>query len=454
MMFARFCSALTLSILAAGCASTGSSGSPPLPERPPIIFMHGNGDTAALWHTTIWRFESNGWPRERLFAVDAPYPLARAADDKPQEGRSSAADNTQQLAAEVDRVRALTGAAKVVLVGNSRGGNAIRDYVRNGGAAKVSKVILGGSPNHGIFVSDKTALHSEFNGKGAFLSALNAPQGSDGLEVTPGVSFMTLRSDKLDKFAQPEGTWVGQPGKPTNITFEGPALKGAENVVLPGRDHRETSFHPEAFAQTWRFITGSAPARTDIVAEKAIVLNGKITRLLNDDLTNLPLPGARVEVFEVDPATGERRGAALHDKVVGADGLWGPFAGKPDAYYEFVVSADGYAITHYYRSPFPRSSSVVHMRAAIMSDPEFNGSALITMTRPRGYFGLGRDSISLDGKSPPDGIPPGVPGMSSAKVKLPPGPQRTVVAEFNGERIAVRSWLSGEGHLVFAEFHY
>jgi hypothetical protein len=34
---------------------------------PPILFVHGNGDHAALWLTTLWRFEANGWPRERLW---------------------------------------------------------------------------------------------------------------------------------------------------------------------------------------------------------------------------------------------------------------------------------------------------------------------------------------------------------------------------------------------------
>ena len=30
----------------------------PAPEPlPPIVFVHGNGDTAALWTTTLWRFE-------------------------------------------------------------------------------------------------------------------------------------------------------------------------------------------------------------------------------------------------------------------------------------------------------------------------------------------------------------------------------------------------------------
>jgi hypothetical protein len=33
-------------------------------------------------------------------------------------------------------------------------------------------------------------------------------------------------------------------------------------VVLPGRDHREVSYHPEAFAAAFRFVTGRAPATT------------------------------------------------------------------------------------------------------------------------------------------------------------------------------------------------
>jgi triacylglycerol lipase len=38
----------------------------------------------------------------------------------------------------------------VVLIGNSRGGNAIRNYIQNGGGAgAVSHAILGGTPNHG-----------------------------------------------------------------------------------------------------------------------------------------------------------------------------------------------------------------------------------------------------------------------------------------------------------------
>ena len=78
--------------------------------------MHGNGDTAALWTPTLWRFESNGWPRDRLFALDLPYPQARDDDTKEQQGRSSTSEQRDQLAAKIDRVLAATGAPQLVLV--------------------------------------------------------------------------------------------------------------------------------------------------------------------------------------------------------------------------------------------------------------------------------------------------------------------------------------------------
>src|SRR2546429_9529546 len=84
---------------------------------PPVVFVHGNGDTAALWITTVWRFESNGWPRDRLHAIDVPYPLARDDDTKPQAGRTSAAEHMQFLAAEVDAGLRRTGARQGVLGG-------------------------------------------------------------------------------------------------------------------------------------------------------------------------------------------------------------------------------------------------------------------------------------------------------------------------------------------------
>jgi triacylglycerol esterase/lipase EstA (alpha/beta hydrolase family) len=98
------------SVAMALALSACGSLAPPIETRPPIVFVHGNGDSAALWLTTLWRFESQGWPRDRLDAIDLPYPLARDDDTVAQAGRSSAAEQAQVLASTVDRVLARTGA--------------------------------------------------------------------------------------------------------------------------------------------------------------------------------------------------------------------------------------------------------------------------------------------------------------------------------------------------------
>jgi len=444
--------------LLAACRSAPPAAPDPFP---PIVFVHGNGDTAGLWITTIWRFESNGWPRERLHAIDLPYPLARDDDGKLQDGRTSTAEHMKFLSDEVDRVMKSTGAKKVVLVGNSRGGNAIRNYLANGGGTKnVSHAILGGTSNHGVWADAKRIPGSEFNGAGPFLTGLNAPKGSEGWEVTPGVQWMTIRSDNNDKYAQPDGVWIGSKGTPTNVSFEGPALKGADNVVLPGVDHRETSFSAKAFEAAFRFITGRSPSTLSITPEVSVVLNGKVSGLgLNNEpgrgnyANNLPLAGATLEVFATTEQ-GERSGPAVHRKTIGADGLWGPFNANGKTSYEFVITAPGYATTHIYRSPFPRSSSVVNLRAERIADADRDAKSVVTLTRPRGYFGIPRDQITLDGKSPPGGIPPGVAGVYTAKLKVLDAPGRAVVGEFNGERIAGKAWPAADNHVVFLELHY
>ncbi len=391
----------------------------------------------------------NGYDRSLLHAIDFRHPLARNDDAKPQPLRSSAAEAMQELAAKVDEVRKLTGRDKVVLIGNSRGGNAIRNYVKNGGgAAKVSHAILGGTPNHGVFDWEQTR-GSEFNGKGAFLMQLNAGPN----EVVPGVRFMTSRSDTNDKFAQPDGAFVGAPGRATGVGFDGPELKGAENVVIPRIDHRETSFDAPAFAEMFRFITGRAPAQLAIATEQPPVLNGKVSGMPGGVPTNLPVAGAKVEVYEVDRNTGARRGAAVHAKTTGADGLWGPFNARLETHYEFVVVAPGHSITHVYRSPFPRSSNLVHVRPADIAKSDLAAGSVVTITRPRGYFGHGRDVFTLDGKVPP-GINQGVPGVSTGKLLLPEAPLRAVPARFNDEAMTVQNWPAKDGHIVFAESHY
>lgn len=443
-----FVSLSALALLALPLGAVAQQAPPP--RDPPIVFVHGNGDTAALWIAQIWRFESNGYRRDQLHAIDLKNPNARSVDATPQEGRSSAEEVMKQLSAYVDEVRKKTGAAKVALVGNSRGANTIRNYVKNGGGkAHVSHVVLGGGVNHGVVVSDSFLVGSEFNGASEFMKKLNAGKN----EVVDGVKFMTIRSDRFDKFAQPMGAFLGKPDMKTGVSYDAPALKGAVDMVLPGLDHREVSYSTAAFVETYRFITGRIPSRLEILPEEKSTLNGNVTGITGGAYDNAGVAGAKVEIFEVSPLTGERLGAAAHGKTTGADGAWGPFEAKSDAHYEFVVAAPGQPITHIYRSPFPRGSEVVHLRPARMGKGEETAGSVVTITRPRGYFGHDRDLFTIDGKTP-EGINKGVPGASTGKLVLPAGAPRAVPVRFNLESFAVQSWPASENRLVIAEFTY
>jgi triacylglycerol lipase len=68
------------------------------------------------------------------------------------------------------------------------------------------------------------------------------------MKIISSVRFMTIRSDNNDKYAQPDGRFIGLPDVATAHDFTAPALKGTTNVVLSGVDHRETGYAPAAFA--------------------------------------------------------------------------------------------------------------------------------------------------------------------------------------------------------------
>ena len=71
-----------------GFSALAQTGPAAPADMPPVLFVHGNGDHAALWITTLWRMESNGVPRDRLAALNFTDPLARADDKVEQPNRS------------------------------------------------------------------------------------------------------------------------------------------------------------------------------------------------------------------------------------------------------------------------------------------------------------------------------------------------------------------------------
>ena len=423
--------------------------SAPALEVPPVLFVHGNGDHAPVWITSLWRMESNGVPRDRLFAINFTDPLAQADDAKLEPNKSSTEDQRRELGDAIKQLKLRTGAQRVALVGNSRGGNPIRSYIKNGGG-DVSHAVLCGVPNHGVFDWDDNP-GSEFNGRGPFLRGLNAGES----EVTPGTAFLTLRSDGNDKYAQADGRLLGKPGTPTGVSFEGPALKGATNLVLGAVDHRETAFSPRAFREIYKFIAGREPERIAIAPEAEVKLSGLVTGTPGGVQTNRPVAGAAVEVYRVSPDTGERIGGAIHASQSAEDGRWGPATSDPSWYLEIVLTVAGSTTTHFYRSPFPRSSDIVHLRAArALRAEDTAAGAVVMMSRPRGYFGLPRDVVLLDGKEPLD-VKAGVPADSLTTLRLSAAEAgRPVIAMFNQERIVARAWPASENRIALAELTY
>src|SRR6187402_779785 len=136
-----------LACFASSRGQAGVQGASPTPD--PIVFVHGNGDDAAKWIGITWLFESNGYPADRLFSIRFTHPIARSNETKEEPYRSSTRDSAAELSAFVTRVLLQTKSSKVVLVGSSRGGLTIRNYILNGGGrGNVSAVILAGTPNH------------------------------------------------------------------------------------------------------------------------------------------------------------------------------------------------------------------------------------------------------------------------------------------------------------------
>ena len=383
-------------------------------ELPPIVFVHGNGESSATWQDLVWRFESNGWPRNRLFALQQPYPLARDDDAKPQPGRSSNAEQLAFIQAEVQRVLTQTGAKQVVLIGRGRGAFAVRNYILNGGG-------------------DQTVSHAVF--------------------------------------AHPDARWPGVKTPLALKDYDSAALKEVKSLVLPLAEQRDGAFSPAMFAASYKFLTGQPAKSLTVWPQMDLALDGIVTGMgVHSDErasagsgfdNNLPVPKARVEVYAVSAASGLRTSGVLYEKAVGADGHWGPFQAQQGASYEFVVRAPGYAVTHIYRSPFPRGSQWVNLKASRIADADLPAFSITTLERLRGNLDPTVNHIAFDGQSPPPGVPPegaGAAGLVAvpavAKITLDKPQSRAIAAEINTdtlERVVGRTWPAKESQVVRLE---
>ena len=120
---------------------------------PPVLFVHGNGDHAALWITTLWRMEiERRAARPDGSRINFTDPLARTDDTVEQPNRSSteaAAPRTRRRRRGTEAPHRRRRASHWSAVRAAAIRSAI--YIKNGGGADISHAVLCGVPNHGIY---------------------------------------------------------------------------------------------------------------------------------------------------------------------------------------------------------------------------------------------------------------------------------------------------------------
>ncbi|MFI0355440.1 alpha/beta fold hydrolase [Actinomadura sp. 9N407] len=310
----------------------------------PIIFVHGFFGSGSQFQTQAKRFAGNGYPATHIEGHDYD---------------SLFANNTmEQVHAALDqriaRLKAATGADKVELVGHSLGTRVSQEYL-NGSAARAANV----------------AHYVNVDGGGA--------------EALPG-GVPTLA--------------IWGEGNDGSIT-------GATNVRHPNESHVETATSAASFAEMYRFFNGTAPATTQVVPQAGTIqIAGRAVLFpYNVGYTG---GNARLEVYELDPATGRPTGTGpVANVALTGDGSFGPFTGSPTAFYEFrIIRTDTERRHHHYVPPLRRTDLSLRLMG---SDPgslvdglvERNAahSALLAYRNKEwwGDQGANGDTLSLNG---------------------------------------------------------
>lgn len=343
-------------------STAGAKKKPVYRDVNPVIFVHGGSGSGAQFESQAMRFTSNGYPPTSIGVVEYDSGTLSPGDS------AEAAFVYGQIDARIAQLQAATGKAQVDLMGHSLGTSFSHGYLAD--PARAAKVA------HYVNIDGRTAA---------------SPPG--------GVPTLAL--------------WAGAVNRPTP-----PTIVGATNVTIPNQEHVQVASSAESFAEMFEFLTGDAPATTDIVREVgAIQISGRAVTFPD----NVGQAGATVEVWRVRPRTGERWGKGPRAVLTAAvDGSFS-FTGRQKNFYEFVVKAGSALPLHYFYERFPRSDHLVRLNAAPALEPFFPqsstkmGLAAIRYKEYWGDRGAENDVLSIDGTNVinPVTAPSGAVGAAS-----------------------------------------
>jgi len=406
-----------------------------LPEQPmiPIVMAHGLIGSGDAYELQLLRFTSNGYPLELIHTFEW-----NTLDP-------DFSGHVDDLDVFIDEVLSNTGFEQVDLVGHSYGTRLSMSYCSQTDRAKKVRnvVLMGGAVQTG-------------------------PAGNAASRV-PTLNIWS----PFDR-----------------IVSNGGNTPGATNLRLSQKDHFEVASCRESFEAMYQFIRNRPPATSDILPKGNAVISGKVVSFAE----NISGNGATLEIYEVDPNTGNRiRSTADALFSIGPDNRWGPFQTKTNARYEFRVSTGmaGDRPLRFYKEGFPRDNNNVIIR---YSPPEGSVFKLLFDLLPRDnnrpinvYFNAsqtmitGRDQLTMNGinlttplfalpnfstvalfmfdvngNSISDGTPLPVlrqiPALSVGDFFFPVHPDSSTTLIFNGRKIVMPSSMTQAEGVCIAVF--
>ncbi|MGK8525208.1 esterase/lipase family protein [Nocardia asteroides] len=208
--------AITLVTTATASLGIATPQAAAAPARDPILFVHGWQGSESDWNYMWGRFLDAGYAAETM---------ARFSYDSSRSNK----DIALEVQAQVDGLRARTGAAKVDIITHSMGGLNSRWYLKNlNGLASADDWVSIAGPNHGTDVANGCLDVSctEMRPGSAFLADLNST------DETPGrVNYGTWWSP-CDEIINPDESTI---------------LSGATNTRTPCIGHVALLSSPTVF---------------------------------------------------------------------------------------------------------------------------------------------------------------------------------------------------------------
>lgn len=268
-------------------------------------------------------------------------------------------------------------------------------------------------------------------------------------------------------------------------------IAGTTNVEVPGADHIQVVTVAFSFEKAYEFFNdGTLPQSVDILQEEKIRIEGKAVTIGE----NVPVADARVEIYQVEPGTGERISSEPSSCfITDSEGKWGIFETERDRYYEIYFETPEGEKFHYYRQPFLRTQHAVYLRS-LGTASGMVGSLLASIAKYSDAYSVmvmfvanqaiyyERDTASIDGNDlatqeiadPKQtslafffgdenqnkisdftrGPLSAIPFLEDIDYYIPTSPRKPVKFEFNGKFLSVPNWKSESEGLGIAVFDY